>query len=446
MNSLGKIRADRQIPELWDDAPAEAEGSKLRRGLLYVGGVFAVLFLLAALVPIGGAVIGTGQVGVESRVKRIAHPTGGVIEQILVTNGQQVTAGQLMMRLDDRVTGADALYSNLTVEQLLAHRARLEAERLGASSIAFPTRLTRARTASARRAIADEQRLFALRRSEQGQIRAQLNARITQFNDQIDGYRAQIAALRKQRELIEPERQSVQELWEQQLVTISRVNQLERTAADLEGNIASLEAQIAGTRARITEAREQSIQLTQSRRAEAGQELAQVNTSLNQQQLRSVAATDQQDRSEIRAPYTGTVEKIAFAAIGDVVKPAEPIMEIVPKADQMVIEAVVNPDDIDQVRIGQAALVLFTSFNRSATPEIAGRVTYVSADRSENPRDQQPFFVVRIEIDQRQLGRERLALRSGMPAEVHIQTDDRSLLSYAFKPLRDQFARAFRDG
>lgn len=446
MNSPVRINADRQMPELWDDAPQEQPGgSRLRRGLLYVGGVFLVLFLLAAFVPIGGAVIGAGQVGVESRVKRIAHPTGGVIERILVTNGQHVSAGQLLMRLDDRVTGADALYSNLTVEQLLAQRARLEAERLGSGSVVFPAQLTRAGTASARRAIQDELRLFALRRSEQTQMRAQLNSRITQFNDQIDGYQAQIAALRKQRELIEPERQSVQDLWDKQLVTISRVNQLERTAADLEGNIAALEAQIASTRARITEAREQSIQLTESRRAEAGQELTQVNTALNSQQLRSVAASDQQDRSEIRAPYTGTVEKIAFAAIGDVVKPAEPIMEIVPDADQMVIEALVNPDDIDQVRVGQEAIVMFTAFNVSDTPEIEGRVTYVAADRSEDPQAQQSFFVVRIEIDQQEVEREGLRLRSGMPAEVYIQTGDRSLLSYVFKPLGDQFARAFRD-
>jgi HlyD family secretion protein len=307
-----------------------------------------------------------------------------------------------------------------------------------------PPQLARATTSSARRAIDDERRLFAIRRSEQAQLAAQLDSRTIQLNDEIDGYQAQIQALQKQRVLIEPERQSVQELWDKQLVTISRVNQLERTAADLEGNIAALQAQIASTRARITETQEQAIQLRESRRAEAGQELAQVNTALNQQQQRNVAAFDQQDRSEIRAPYSGTVEKIAFAAIGDVVRPAEPIMEIVPDADQMVVEALVAPEDIDQVRAGQNAVVRFTSFNMAATPEIEGRVTYVAADTSENPEAQQSFFMVRIEVDQQDLARESLQLRSGMPAEVHIQTGNRSLLSYVFKPFRDQLARAFR--
>lgn len=435
-----------QVPELWGPArPKIGSSSQLRRSLALVGGAFLVLFLAAALIPIGGAVIGAGQIGVASRVKRIAHPTGGVISQILVTNGQHVRAGQVLMRLDDRVTGADAMYSALTVEQLLAQRARLEAERLGANTIVFPAGLLNAGNASAGKAMEDERHLFVIRQSEQQQLRAQLAARVKQFGNEIDGYRAQIASLQQQRRLIEPERKGVQELWDKQLVTISRLNQLERSAADLEGNIAALQAQIAGARARITETQEQAIQLTDTRRSQAGQDLAQLNAALNQQQLRSVAATDQQNRSEIIAPYSGTVEKVAFAAVGDVVKPAEPIMEIVPDADQLVVETLISPDDVDQLRLGQKAVVRFPSLNRAATPEVDGRVQYVAADRSENPEARQSFFLVRIAIDQRRVVRQGLNLRSGTPAEVQIQTGNRSLLSYMFKPLRDQFARAFRD-
>lgn len=434
-----------RIAELTFQGPG-GDAPRLQRTLAIVGGLVAILFLLAALVPIGGAVIGMGKVGVESRVKRIAHPTGGVIAEIPVVIGEHVKAGQLLMRLDDRVTGADATYSNLTVEQLLAQRGRLEAERLGTGEIRFPPELLASGSSSSGLAMQDEQRLFAIRQSEEGQLQAQLQARMVQLDEEIDGYRAQIAALRRQRTLIEPERRSVQELWDRQLVTISRVNQLERTAADLEGNIGALQAQIASTRARITEAREQAIQLRETRRSQAGQQLAQINTTLNQQQMRSVAAGDQQDRSRIRAPYSGTVEKIAFAAIGDVVRPAEPIMEIVPDVDEMIVEALISPDDVDQLRIGQPATVRFTSFNTAATPEVRGKVTYVASDRSENPDTKQSYFLTRIALDRSGLSREKLNLRSGMPAEVHIQTGNRSLLSYIFKPLRDQFARAFRDG
>jgi HlyD family secretion protein len=287
--------------------------------------------------------------------------------------------------------------------------------------------------------------MFYQRQREESLLRSQLATRIEQHQQEINGSEAQIASLRRQLALIEPERASVKELWDKQLVTINRMNQLERTAAELEGNIAALNARIAETRAKITEAQEQSIQLVESRRVKAGTDLSQINTMLNQQRLRSVAASDQHDRSDIRAPYSGTVEKIAFSAIGDVIRPAEAIMEILPDEDLMIVEVMVDPADIDQVKVGQTSQVHFTSFNRATTPEIPGKVSYVAKDRSDNPETKVSFFMVRIALDQAALKRENMALRSGMPAEVHIETGSRSLLSYFFKPLRDQLARAFND-
>jgi len=446
MNFLTPRGGASSLPVPWDEqAPPPQPTALLKRLFMAVGGLFLILCVMAVLVPIGGAVIGLGQVGVQSRVKRIAHPTGGVIAQIAVVNGEHVKEGQLLMRLDDRVTGADATYSSLTVEQLLAQRARLEAERLGRGAIAFPPELLKAGTPSAAKAMADEEHLFRMRATEVAQVRAQLGARVTQYQQEIRGIQAQIASLRQQHKLIEPERQGVKDLWDKQLVTINRLNQLERTAVDLDGSVGALNAQIAQARARITEAQEQAIQVSQKRRVDAGTELAQVNTALNQQRLRSVAASDQQDRSEIRAPYSGTVEKIAFAAIGDVIRPAEPIMEIVPDRDVMVVEAAISPADIDQVIKGQTARVRFSAFNRAATPEIAGKVVYVATDRTENQEARASFYMVRIAVDQAAITHERLDLRSGMPAEVYIQTGSRSLLSYVTKPLRDQFTRAFRD-
>lgn len=434
------------LPLKWDDEPrVTADGFDLKKTLKICSGVLLGLILLSAVVPIGSAVIGSGQVGVESRVKRIAHPTGGVITEISVANGKHVEKGQLLMRLDDRVTGADAMYSNLTVEQLLAQKARLEAERLGSGRIIFPPELAQLNTDSAHKAMQDEQRMFQDRRNEEGQLRAQLQARTAQYNEQIRGFQGQIASLRRQEKLIEPERASVKELWDKQLVTINRLNELERTAAEIEGSAASLQAQIAQARARITETQEQAIQLGQTRRVQAGTDLAQVNSALNQQQLRSVSASDQKSRSEIRAPYSGTVEKLAFISVGDVVRPAETIMEIVPDRDEMLVEVAINPADVDQVQPRQEAQVRFTSFNRATTPEIPARVLSVATDRTENAESKQSFYTVRVAIDQAAVRREGLDLRNGMPAEVYIQTGSRSLISYIFKPLRDQFARAFRD-
>lgn len=441
--NLGSV--GRPLPQLWPEESAAPQADPaLLRALRIAAGLFGVILLLAALVPIGGAVIGNGQVDAESYVKRIAHPSGGVITQILVANGDHVEKGALLLRLDDTVTGADATYSGRTVDQLLAQRARLEAERLGARTIAFPAELTSAGSDSANKAMGDERRLFASRQAEEHQMRAQLAARTDQYREQIRGFEAQIDALDHQRVLIQPEREGIRELWERKLVTISRLNQVERTAADIDGSIGALRAQVAQTRARMTEISEQSIQLGETRRLQAASDLAQVNTALNEQRLRSVAARDQRDRSEIRAPYSGTIEKLVYTAVGEVVRPAEPIMEIVPDSDAMVIEAAISPADIDQVRSGQEAQVRFTSFNRATTPEIAGKVAYVATDRSQTADGKSAFFMVRITVNQADLKRLGLALRAGMPAEVHIGTGSRSFLSFASKPLRDQFARAFR--
>ena len=433
------------LPRLWqDDAAAPAAPGTLRGLFAGLAALLLILFVMAATIPIGGAVIGSGQVVVASRVKRIAHPAGGVVADILVHNGQHVGTGQVLLRLDDRVTGADAHFADLTVVQLLAQKARLEAERIG-GAIAFPDELTTSHNHDALKAMADERHIFALRQTEAAEMHAQLAARITQNNAEIHGLQAQIAAITEQRRLIARERAGVRELWDRQLVTISRMNQLDRTMADMGGSLGSLEAQIAQTRAKITEARAQSIQLGETRRVEASTNLAQINTALNQQQMRRVTAGDTHDRSEIHAPYAGTVEKIAFTAIGDVIRSAEPIMEIVPDHEAMEIEAMISPADIDHVHPGLPARVRFSGFSRSATPEITGTVTYVATDRTENAEMKQAYYLVHIVLDPAMVAHEALDLKSGMPAEVHIATGSRSLLSYALKPLRDQFARAFRD-
>lgn len=432
------------LPVPWDQAQEIAPAAPLRRLFLATLALCAVLLVLAIAVPIGGAVMAYGEVGVDGRVKRIAHPSGGVIAQIPVINGEHVRKGQVLMRFDDTVSGADATYSRRTLEQLVAQRARLEAERLGQASIDFPSDLLSNTSPGARRAMEEERKLFALRNAETQQMQAQIAARIAQYHDEMRGLDAQLAAVREQRSLIEPERRSIRDLWEKKLVTISRLNQLERTAVDLDGTAGSLQAQISQTRARVLEAQEQSIQIVQKRRADAGDQLAQINTALNQQRLRDVTATDQQDRTAIRAPYSGTVEKIAFSAIGEVVRAAEPIMEIVPDKDRMIVEAAVSPNDIDQIENGQSARVRFTAFNHATTPEISGRVIYVASDLSRNEETGAGYFPVRIQLDSNAIGKAALALRSGMPAEVHIQTGSRPLASFVTKPLRDQLNRAFR--
>ncbi|MET0269805.1 MAG: biotin/lipoyl-binding protein, partial [Sphingomonas sp.] len=247
----GPLVAEGGRPPLID--PQDQLRRNLKIGLIAVAVLVFGLFGGAALIQITGAVIGFGEVSVESRVKRIGHPTGGVIAELYVRDGAHVKRGQPLMRLDTTVSGISASASGEGLDQLLATRARLMAERDGRAAIAYPPVLTANPTPVAAAAMAEESRLFRLRREARIGQQAQLDERVHQTQEQIASLQAQLVASRKQSKLIEPERAGVRELWDKNLVTLNRLNQLERTAVDLEGGAASLEAQIAQARARIAE-------------------------------------------------------------------------------------------------------------------------------------------------------------------------------------------------
>ncbi|MET1755171.1 HlyD family type I secretion periplasmic adaptor subunit [Novosphingobium sp. RD2P27] len=413
--------------------------------LLALAVLFLGLGLAAVLVPIGGSVVGQGRLGAETEVKRISHPTGGIVAEIHVRDGDRVKAGQLLIRLDTSVSEVSADLSARSVDQLLAHQARLQAETQGLGAITFPPELASRTDPSAQDAMATERRLFGLRATSRTGQRGQLHERTRQLREQIAGFQAQIAALGKQKALIEPEREGVRQLWERGLVTISRRNELERTAVDMDGSIGALQARIAETRARISETNEQAISLDQNARSDAGAELAQVTAALNEQRVRSASAGDQYSRSLIKAPYDGVIDKLAVATIGGVIPPTDTIMEIVPDRDRMIVEAAISPTDVDRVNIGQDVRVRLSAFNGQTTPEIAGRVTFVSAERTEDSAQGMSFYRIQVQLDQSEIKRERLQLKAGMPAEVFVSTGSRSMLSYLTKPFRDQMARAFND-
>ncbi|MDX3908283.1 MAG: HlyD family type I secretion periplasmic adaptor subunit [Sphingobium sp.] len=433
-----------QLPAVYESE--ERINGSLKTAVLMMAVLVFGIGGAAAFIPFGGAIVGSGQLGVESRVKQITHPTGGVVAEILVENGQHVRKGQLLMRLDDKVLGTDAQLSALSLDQMVAQRARLEAERMGASAIRFPDALLKRTDASARGAMADEQKLFDIRRSEGAGLTAQLHSRIGQYGQEIAGYRAQINALQKQATLIKPELAGVRELYGKKLVTLNRVNQLERTSADIGGSVGALNAQIAQTMARISETRQQIIQLNETRRSDAGVQLAQINTALNQQQVRSVSATDAQSRTMIRAPYNGVVDKLAATTIGGVIRPADTIMEIVPDQDKLLVEGAISPQDIDRIHTGQPARIRLTSANATATPELHGKVVFVAAERTVEPSTQRSYFPVRVELDPREVAATTgIKMKAGMPAEIFVESGSRTMLSYLTKPLRDQIQRAFRD-
>ncbi len=419
----------------------------LKWGLVILGVLVFILGGLAALVPMQGAVIASGQFMVETRVKHIGHPTGGVIADILVREGDRVKAGQELLRLDDTVTGATATLTGENYDQLLARSARLKAEREGRSRIDFPAELTRrAGDRSVALLMREEQRVLNLRNSTAGSQQAQLVERVRQAEAQIAGMQQQLAANKEQAALIDKELQATRELWSKGYTTLARLNQLERTAVELRSQAGAMNANIATTRAQIAEIRGQMLTISNNMRSGSGDELTQVESQLSEIQRNKIAAQDTMNRISIRAPQSGTVDKLVFTTVGGVIPPGETILDIVPDSDALVVEAQVSPRDVDQVRQNQKVQLQMSAFNTRTTPEVEGVVETVSANRQTDPRNGMSYYVVRIRPDPQSLARAgKLELRAGMPVEAFIQTGERSLIAYLTKPLTDQLRRAFRE-
>jgi len=411
-----------------------------------IGIVLVVLLLLMCTVfQLTSAVAAFGDVTVDSKVKKLTHPTGGVVSAIYVRDGDKVKQGQVLMRFDTTVSGVSAEATGKNLDQMMAMQARLQAERDGLPSVTFPDELVKSSAPTAQTAMAEERRMFTVRAQARAAQRAQLAERIAQDEQQISAFRTQIGASNQQSTLIAPELAGLRELYAKKLTTINRVNELERTAVALTANAASLQAQIAQARAQMAEYRQQMIQLDQDTRSQAGTELAQISAQVADQKVRKASAGDTFDRSAIRAPQSGTVDKLAFSTIGSAVPPQQTIMEIVPDTDALTVEAKISPNDIDQVHSGQPTELRFTAFNVRTTPQIKGVLRRVSADRQTDERTGTSYYNVLIDIapgEIKKLG--GLQLVPGMPVEAYIQTGRRSMLSYLLKPISDQFKRSFR--
>jgi HlyD family secretion protein len=333
------------------------------------------------------------------------------------------------------------------LEQLLARRARLQAEREGAGTILFPAELAASTSPAAREVMERERRLFHLRRAERSGTLELLNQRVRQYESEIQSYRAQIDAIERQMVLIQPELEGLRRLHEKQLVTLNRINAMERTAVQLEGSKAALESNIAQTRGRISETREQMLNVDKTMRSDAATQLADVMAQINEQQVRVASTGDTLARSEIRAPQSGTVDKVAFTPVGSAVPAGQPILQIVPDRDTLIVEARIRPQDVDQVHVGQNARILFSGLERQTTPEVPGKVTFVSADLAQDQRSGQAFYRIKVRLDAATMAKmPQLALKTGMPAEVFVETGGRSILSFLLKPLFDQIRYAFREG
>jgi HlyD family secretion protein len=427
-----------------------AEGS-IRRHLLATAAAAFVLVIgfgtMSATTELSGAVIATGALVVESSVKKVQHPTGGVVEQILVKDGAHVEAGDLLVRLDKTTPQANLDAVTMELWELSARQARLEAQRDGTESITFAADLLGAASApEIGRIVNGETRLFDLQREALSGQKEQLRERVAQLNNQIAGLTEQIAAKDAEIGLIQKELTGVHELWDKNLVPITRVTALERDAARLHGERGALVASIAESKEKIAETQLQIIQLDENLHSDVAKQLAEIRGKTSDLKQHQITAREQLERIEIRAPQNGTVHQLSVHARGAVIGAGEQVMLIVPDADSLVAEVRVAPRDIDQVAPRQSATLRFPTFNQRTTPEIKGTVKLVAADVMENERTGNPYYVVRVGIAPEEIARLRgMRLIPGMPVDVFIRTSERTMLSYLLKPLDDQVRRAFRE-
>jgi len=431
--------------------PPHSASESIRRHIIAGSILVAVLFFglggWASTAQISGALIAQGSLVVDSNVKKVQHPTGGVVGELFAHDGDHVKAGDILIRLDETVTRANLAIVTKGLTELYARKARLAAERDGADSVAVPAELAdNLDQPEVKEALSSERKLFDLRRQARLGQKDQLGQRIGQLKEEISGLAAQQDAKDKETALIDQELQGVRDLWAKNLVQLNRLTSLERDAAKIEGERGQLTASAAEAKGKISETQLQIIQIDQDLSSDVAKELRETDSKIGEYVERKVTAEDQLKRTDIRAPQDGIVFQSTANTVGGVVTAGDPVMLIVPESDNLLVEVKVEPRDIDQVQFEQPVVLRFSAFNARTTPELNGKVERIAADTTTDQRTGQSYYLVRIAMTADEIKRlGDVKLTPGMPVEAFIQTGERTMLSYLVKPLHDQLMRSFRE-
>lgn len=403
----------------------------------------------AVVSNIAGAIIASGRIEVDRNRQVVQHLDGGVVAEILVDEGDDVELGQPLIRLDSGLLRSELLIIEGQLFELMARRGRLEAERDGSEEITFDPDLVK--EAESRSAVVElmegQRRLFQARKESVRREVEQLEKRRGQIGNQIEGIDAQQASLARQIELIEKELVSQQSLLDRGLAQAGTVLNLQRNFANLDGTLGELTASEAQAEGRITELDIEILKLGTRQREEA-------ITRLRDLQFRELELAEQRrslierlDRLDLKAPVSGIVYGLQVHTPRSVIRPAEPVLYLVPQDRPLVIAARVEPIHIDQIFVGQSVSLRFSALDQRQTPELFGIVTQVSADAFEDANSQISFYRAEVVLQEGEQDRlpEGTVLIPGMPVETFIRTDDRSPLAYLVKPLADYFTKAFRE-
>lgn len=420
---------------------------------LWMGWITAAVLVVgfggwSVLTSIAGAVVTSGQIEVDQQRQVVQHPDGGVVATIAVKDGQVVAAGDLLVQLDGGAVRSELAIVEGQLFELLAQRARLEAERDDRTTLEFRGELAdlAASRIDVAALLAGQQNLFATRAESAAKQTEQLIRRMAQIDAQITGIDAQLDAQGTQQDLIAEELADQQSLLDKGLAQAGRVLALQREQAGLEGQLGELTALRAQNEGKKTEVELEILRLASTRREEANGQLRELGGQILELAERRRTLTERVDRLDIRAPVSGIVLGLQVTTPRSVIRPADPLLYLIPQDRPLVIVTQVSPINVDEVRVGQDVKLLFPTFSSRTTPEIQGQIAVISADALVDQRTQVPFY--RAEIILKPGEREKLGdvvLLPGMPVEAFIQTDLRSPMAYLIKPFTDYFTRAFRE-
>lgn len=422
----------------------------LTMGLLSLGLLLGGFGGWATLTQIAGAIVTSGQIEVDQNRQVVQHPDGGVIAELLVDEGDFVEKDQLLIRLDPTELQTQLVITEGQLFELMARRGRLQAERDGLSEVQFDPELQAAAQSQPeiQDMVAGQLRLLQARAESIAQQSEQLQKRKAQIGSQIEGVQAQQVALREQLGLIDQELASQQSLLDKGLAQASRVLNLQRERARLSGQVGELIAQVAQSEGRITEIEIEILRLQSSRREEAVTQLRDLQYRELELAETRRALRLQLSRMDVRAPVSGIVYGLQFYTPRSVVRPADPVLYLVPQDRPLVIAAQVETIHIDQVFPGQKVILRFPALDQRTTPELEGVVNLVSADAFVDEASRASYYRAEISVSGAELARlpAGVTLVPGMPVEAYLRTADRTPLAYLVKPLTDYFAKAFREG
>ena len=440
------------------NAPSpKPSGGSARREI--VGGLVVIgLFLLAfvgwgLIAELDAAVYAPGAVTVFGNRQSVQHRDGGIVSELDVREGDRVGAGQVLLRLSGAELKAQERATADQVFALAALQARLLAEMNGQRQITLPADfkgLTGDDAAAAASAMQIQQHEFDSRAAELSTQKAVLGEREKQLTEEINGYREQLTAARRQQSLVQQEQDSLKDLFDRGLVPMTRERSLQRDAAQLAGSAGEYSANIARTQQQIGEARLQAVDLDRQRIADDSKDYRDADLSLSQARPKLAALRDQIERLTVRAPAAGRVVGLSVFTVGGVVTGGQKLMDIVPEREPLVIEARVRPDDADDLKIGQSTEIRIPAFHDRRLPLLNGQVRKISADALTDEKSGQTYFRIEVAVPPSQLAIIRQVrgaeegLRPGLPVEVVVPLRKRTALDYLTDPIREMFWKSFR--